>query len=73
MLGIGYDKPVKFLGYNVKNVKNNSIKNNLVEIKTGEGKSITLGVVSIIFAIFGYRVNCVCYSKYLSQRDYSSF
>ena len=54
MLGIGYDKPVKFLGYNVKNVKNNSIKNNLVEIKTGEGKSITLAVIAACLALMGF-------------------
>lgn len=40
---------------------------------TGEGKSITLAVVSIIFALYGFDVSCACYSDYLSQRDYMDF
>lgn len=48
-------------------------KNQLIEILTGEGKSITLGVCSIIFALLGYTVDVVCYNKYLSKRDYKSF
>ena len=43
-----------------------NIRNNLVQIKTGEGKSITLAVVSMIFALNGFEVKCACYSKYLS-------
>ena len=50
-----------------------NIRNNLVQIKTGEGKSITLAVVSMIFALNGFEVKCACYSKYLSMRDYESF
>ena len=46
---------------------------NFVQIKTGEGKSVTLAVVSIIFALFGYDVSSACYSQYLSQRDYNDF
>eukprot|EP01084_Bolivina_argentea_P258927 436713_1 len=46
---------------------------NLVEIGTGEGKSLTLAVSSAILALLGFNVNCVCYSKYLSQRDYKAF
>ena len=49
------------------------IRNNLVQIKTGEGKSVVLAVVSIMFALNGFEVNCACYSKYLSIRDYESF
>jgi hypothetical protein len=49
------------------------IRNNLVQIKTGEGKSVVLAIVSIIFALNGFEVNCACYSKYLSTRDYESF
>ena len=50
-----------------------AIRNNLVQIKTGEGKSITLAVVSMILALHGFEIKCACYSKYLSQRDYQSF
>jgi preprotein translocase subunit SecA len=42
------------------------MRNNLVQIKTGEGKSVTLAVVSMIFALNGFEVKCACYSKYLS-------
>ena len=51
----------------------NDIVNNFVQIKTGEGKSITLAVVSIILALFGFEVHCVCFSEYLSRRDYDAF
>jgi preprotein translocase subunit SecA len=44
-----------------------------VQVKTGEGKSIILAVVSIILALHGFEIKCACYSKYLSQRDYQSF
>ena len=48
-------------------------ENNLVQIGTGEGKSVTLAVVSIIFARFDFDVNCACYSQILSARDYENF
>ena len=51
----------------------NTIVNHFIEIGTGEGKSIILGVVSIILALFGNQVDCVCYSQYLSNRDCASF
>jgi hypothetical protein len=47
--------------------------NKLIEIGTGEGKSVTLAVASCIFAIFGYHISCACYSEYLSKRDYNMF
>jgi preprotein translocase subunit SecA len=43
--------------------------NRLAEVKTGEGKSIVLAVLSIYFALFGYEVHCACYSNMLSKRD----
>jgi preprotein translocase subunit SecA len=39
----------------------------------GEGKSVTLAVVSMLLALNGFEVKCACYSKYLSERDYQSF
>ena len=45
----------------------------LVEIKTGEGKSIVLAVTSIILALFNCEVVCACYSQFLSDRDCSDF
>ena len=49
------------------------IENKLIQIKTGEGKSITLGVCSIIFALLGYETDVVCYSNILSKRDEKAF
>ena len=49
------------------------LKNHLVEIFTGEGKSITLGVCAVLLALMGYGVDCACYSVYLSNRDFESF
>ena len=46
---------------------------NFIEIGTGEGKSLTLAVASCVLALLGFEVNCACYSKFLSQRDYQSF
>ena len=53
--------------------RNEELANHLVQIGTGEGKSIVLAVTSIILAILGYDVNCACFSEYLCQRDYSAF
>ncbi|CAF1341009.1 unnamed protein product [Rotaria sp. Silwood1] len=53
--------------------KNEELKNNLVQIGTGEGKSITLGSMACILALLGFDVRCACYSQYLSQRDYQAF
>lgn len=39
---------------------------NFVQIKTGEGKSVTLAIVSMIFALWGFDISCACYSTYLS-------
>ena len=45
----------------------------MIEVGTGEGKSVTLGVVSALLAQVGFEVYCVCYSQYLSDRDYKNF
>jgi hypothetical protein len=58
---LGLDKNEEFL------------QNNLVEIKTGEGKSITLAVTSSVLALLGMDVSCACYSQYLSKRDEEAF
>ncbi|EAR94015.2 helicase carboxy-terminal domain protein (macronuclear) [Tetrahymena thermophila SB210] len=49
------------------------LNNQLIEILTGEGKSITLGFCSIILALLGCEVDVVCYSNYLSERDDKDF
>jgi len=47
--------------------------NQLIEVLTGEGKSVVLGVVATFFGLLRYNVNSICYSKYLSSRDYADF
>ena len=47
--------------------------NRLAEVKTGEGKSITLAVLSMYLALFNYEVHCACYSEILSIRDEQEF
>ena len=44
-----------------------------MQIRTGEGKSIALGGGAALLALLGYRVRCICYSKYLSNRDEKAF
>ena len=45
----------------------------LMQIRTGEGKSMILGAAAVVIALLGFRVRCVCYSEYLSGRDFSLF
>ena len=45
----------------------------LIQVKTGQGKSVLLGVLATLLAVNNYDVDCVCYSKYLSSRDEASF
>ncbi len=48
-------------------------ENHLIEIGTGEGKSVIIAITAAILALMGYEVDCACYSDYLSQRDYQDF
>ena len=45
----------------------------MVEVLTGQGKSVVLALTSIVLAFFGFRVDCACYSEYLSDRDRKEF
>ena len=49
------------------------VQNHLAEVPTGEGKSVTIGVLATTLALYGYHVDCVCYSSMLSKRDYEDF
>src|SRR3990167_9855365 len=53
MMGIGYDEKSEY-----KALLTSLLPNNLVQIPTGEGKSIVLAVCSIILALFGAEVYC---------------
>lgn len=47
--------------------------NQLVQIGTGEGKSVTLAITAVVLSLMGSDVSCACYSEYLSARDYEAF
>lgn len=49
------------------------LQHHLAQVKTGEGKSISLGIVSTLFALLGYDVDVMCYNSYLSHRDQVAF
>ncbi len=49
------------------------LNNQLMQIRTGEGKSMILGAAAVVFALLGFRVRTVCYSEYLSDRDFRLF
>jgi preprotein translocase subunit SecA len=53
--------------------KSTSLESRLMQIRTGEGKSMILGAAAATFGLLGFRVRCVCYSEYLSNRDYELF
>jgi len=57
---LGMDRPTQLSGH-------------LVQMLTGEGKSVILGVTAAVLALLGYEVYCACYSDYLSTRDSSAF
>ena len=67
--------PVQFLTLLrlLDSVGKNNFNSQLVQVQTGEGKSVILGVLSTVFALLGYEVSCVCYSSYLSHRDFKDF
>ena len=47
--------------------------NHLIQINTGEGKSVALGLTAVILATLGFSVDVVCYSRYLCERDEEAF
>lgn len=60
------------LGINDIN-EENRINNHLLQIKTGEGKSVTIAITAIILSLLGYRIDIACYSVYLASRDEKNF
>ena len=67
-----YRAPFKFIKIIMDEI-DDSLRNNLVQVGTGEGKSLILGISSSVLALMGFEVSCACYSDYLSKRDYDSF
>jgi hypothetical protein len=50
-----------------------SLESQLMQIRTGEGKSMIIGAAAVVLGLLRFRVRCVCYSEYLSSRDYNLF
>lgn len=72
---IGNDVPVKdmFSFAGADHTIPITLVNHLAEIKTGEGKSVTLAGLSVVLAMLDFHVDCVCFSQYLSNRDHDDF
>lgn len=49
------------------------LSNHLIEVLTGQGKSLIVAVASATLALLGADCYCACYSDYLSQRDYQDY
>ena len=59
----------RFRLWNVSHLKTS----HLIQVGTGEGKSVLLGVLATFLAVSGCDVDCASYQEYLSKRDYESF
>jgi len=46
------------------------LSDHLVQIKTGEGKSMALGFTAVMLALLGFSVDVVCYSRLLCTHRY---
>ena len=75
ILGIGYEKLSPFEEHDGSTTRriSDDLVNNLVQMGTGEGKSVVMAVTACVFALIGVDVNCSCYSEVLSMRDKSDF
>ncbi|CAF3671837.1 unnamed protein product [Rotaria socialis] len=75
LLGIGYEShaAIEFGSTSFTGTVGSSLINNLVQIGTGEGKSVVLAITACVFALIGVDVNCSCYSEVLSTRDKKDF
>ncbi|CAF4906712.1 unnamed protein product [Rotaria sp. Silwood1] len=75
LLGLGYEKNEKISVVKIpyKKIISDALVNNLVEVGTGEGKSVVLAITACVFALTGVDVNCSCYSEVLSSRDKNDF
>jgi hypothetical protein len=66
---------LRMLGYDVPEGTSRlqGLQSHVMQIRTGEGKSIVLGACSVVLGMLGFSVRCVCYSEYLSCRDHELF
>ncbi|CAF2001897.1 unnamed protein product [Rotaria magnacalcarata] len=75
LLGIGYENYKKIGGRQIPFTRkiSDDLINNLVQVGTGEGKSVVMAITACVFALTGVDVNCSCYSEVLSARDMNDF
>ena len=55
------------------NAEGKDLKNHIVQVLSGQGKSIVLAVVNEVLALVKCAANNACYSEYLSTRDLLDF
>ncbi len=53
--------------------ENQGLKNHLIQVLTGEGKSVIMAGASIAFALSGFSIDAACYTPYLANRDEKLF
>ncbi|KAK3272875.1 hypothetical protein CYMTET_18851 [Cymbomonas tetramitiformis] len=63
---------LRLFGYDTDD-KESKLTGHMMQIRTGEGKSMILGASSTLFGLLGFSVRCVCYSNDLSMRDRDLF
>jgi hypothetical protein len=66
---------LRMLGYDAPEGTSSlqGLQSHVMQIRTGEGKSIVLGACSAVLGVLGFSVRCVCYSDFLSCRDHELF
>lgn len=47
-----------------------ALASRLAQMPPGEGKSLVLACLNTYLALVGFKVRCLCYNRYLTNRDY---
>ena len=61
---------LRMLGYDFSR---DALNSHLLQVRTGEGKSVILGTCAVVLALLGFKIHGICYSEYLTARDYADF
>lgn len=61
---------LRMLGYDFSR---DALNSHLLQVRTGEGKSVIQGTCAVVFALLGFKIHGICYSEYLTTRDYADF
>ena len=59
--------------FSLLGVGSTKLADRLIQIGTREGKSVALGMTSVLLSLLDFSVDVVCYNRYLSERDYAEF